>query len=381
MAASLKKLNNLEILNLGDCLLKSGGTQLICKALKGRHPKLKELILDSNEIRLKGGLNIVEAIVDKKQLVKLGINGNQFGENGLSKILKKFEEIGLKDLLEEVEDNEEPDSDEEDPDVSSDDEDNGDETVKNNQAKGPFSFGSAATPSQGSLSIFGGTPKSSNSVFGGSPAASSSSFGGASSNSRFKPSGNIFNSPKPAAENSIFGNPPSRHQFLESLLSHHLCSANLVLLWNLHLLFPSQSSEAHLIHRNPPSDLLFSEQHHQQLKHRLFRRLIRAIVQGRDCSVKQRAPTVTLTQRLLTQCSGPVQKRDLTSHRWLPRRRAQGSRRQEKDSSSRERGPVCSAARSRARRARRVTEMTTTTHTSSRKCRCRSWSRSPPGRR
>ena len=34
MAAAIKKLDKLEVLNLGDCLLKFGGTKLICNALK-----------------------------------------------------------------------------------------------------------------------------------------------------------------------------------------------------------------------------------------------------------------------------------------------------------------------------------------------------------
>ena len=51
MGAALKKLDKLEVLNLGDCLLKSAGCKLICRALKGRHPRLRELVLDSNEIR------------------------------------------------------------------------------------------------------------------------------------------------------------------------------------------------------------------------------------------------------------------------------------------------------------------------------------------
>merc|ERR1711923_656943 len=67
MASALKKLNKLEVLNLGDCLLKSGGVKLICKALKGNHPDLRELNLDSNEIRLKGGLEIVAGIADKEK--------------------------------------------------------------------------------------------------------------------------------------------------------------------------------------------------------------------------------------------------------------------------------------------------------------------------
>merc|ERR1719445_2972328 len=125
MASALKKLNNLEILNLGDCLLKSGGAKLICNALKGRHPNLKEFVLDSNEIRLKGGLNIVKAVKNKSDLVKLSIDANQFGAAGLKKIMEKLEEIGKKDIVGDTEDNEEPDSDEEDPDVSDDENDDG----------------------------------------------------------------------------------------------------------------------------------------------------------------------------------------------------------------------------------------------------------------
>ena len=52
MAAAIKKLDKLEVLNLGDCLLKFGGAKLICNALKGRHPNLKDLVLDSNEFRV-----------------------------------------------------------------------------------------------------------------------------------------------------------------------------------------------------------------------------------------------------------------------------------------------------------------------------------------
>merc|ERR1719219_3396343 len=94
MASALKKLNKLEVLNLGDCLLKSAGAKLICRALVGKHPALREFILDSNEIRLKGGLEIINAVKDKTDLVKLSIDGNQFGSAGLEKILRKLEEVG-----------------------------------------------------------------------------------------------------------------------------------------------------------------------------------------------------------------------------------------------------------------------------------------------
>jgi Ran GTPase-activating protein 1 len=51
MARALKQINQLEVLNLGDCLLKSAGAKLIARAIKNRHPNLKELVMDSNEIR------------------------------------------------------------------------------------------------------------------------------------------------------------------------------------------------------------------------------------------------------------------------------------------------------------------------------------------
>ena len=106
MAAAIKKLDKLEVLNLGDCLLKFGGTKLICNALKGRHPNLKDLILDSNEFRLKGGLSIIDAVKGKEKLAKLSIDSYQFREDGLKKNMRKMEEIGFSEIIGEVEDTE-----------------------------------------------------------------------------------------------------------------------------------------------------------------------------------------------------------------------------------------------------------------------------------
>merc|ERR1712142_334738 len=152
-------------------------------------------ILDSNEIRLKGGLEIVEAVKDKENLQSLSIDGNQFGEDGVKKIMSRLEEIGKKDIVGEVEDTEEPDSDEEDPDVSDDDEEK--ELVTN--PKPSFSF----KPSNTESSIFSGSPQSPGSVFGGS-SANASLFGGNTTNTPFKPSGSLFGS-KESPGGSIFG--------------------------------------------------------------------------------------------------------------------------------------------------------------------------------
>ena len=194
MASALRKLNNLEILNLGDCLMKSGGTKLICKALTGRHPNLRELVLDSNEIRLKGGLEIVKAIQDKDKLEKLSIDANQFGESGLKQILKKISDIGKADIVGETEDNEEPDSDEEDPDVSDDDEPAADKTKPD------------STESKTAASIFGGSPKPGASIFGGSSSSGSIFGGAAATNSPFKAGGNLF-SASPSQGTPVFGTP------------------------------------------------------------------------------------------------------------------------------------------------------------------------------
>ena len=198
MASALRKLNNLEILNLGDCLMKSGGTKLICKALTGRHPNLRELVLDSNEIRLKGGLEIVKAIQDKEKLEKLSIDANQFGESGLKQILKKISDIGKEDIVGDTEDNEEPDSDEEDPDVSDDEVDEADNSKQD------------STDSKTASSIFGGSSasKPGASIFGGAP-SSGSIFGGAASNTTpFKAAGNLF-SASPSQGTPVFGTPTS----------------------------------------------------------------------------------------------------------------------------------------------------------------------------
>merc|ERR1719239_550431 len=122
MAEALRKLEKLEMLNLGDCLLKSAGAKLICRALKGRHPGLRELVLDSNEIRAKAVDDLVKAVKGKSNLERVSISGNQLGTSGLKRVQEKFKELSLIEKLEDVEDNEEPDSEEEDPDVSDDEE-------------------------------------------------------------------------------------------------------------------------------------------------------------------------------------------------------------------------------------------------------------------
>jgi len=166
---------------------------LICRALKGRHPSLRELVLDSNEIRVKAVDDLVKAVKGKSNIERVSISGNQLGAPGLKRVQEKFKELGMIEKLEDVEDNEEPDSEEEDPDVSEDDE--GDVApVQAVAPKAAFSF-TPSSSSSTSSSIFGGASKPvGGSVFGGAATASSSLFG-SSASSPFKPAGNLFSSP------------------------------------------------------------------------------------------------------------------------------------------------------------------------------------------
>ena len=169
LADALPKLQKLEILNLGDCLLKTEGARLISYALKEGHPNLKEWYMDSNEIRLAGGFAIVDAVANKDNMELLTLDANQFGAEGCGKIMRKLENAGKRELIDEIEEDEDPeDSEEEENEEDEDDEDDADETpvVQNITS---FSFGTTPNTPQ---SIFGGasaqvtTPKS---IFGSSP--------------------------------------------------------------------------------------------------------------------------------------------------------------------------------------------------------------------
>ena len=219
MAEALKKLEKLEVLNLGDCLLKSAGAKLICRALKGRHPGLRELVLDSNEIRVKAVDDLVKAVKGKSNLERVSISGNQLGASGLKRAQEKFKELGMIEKLEDVEDNEEPDSDEEDPDVSEDEEE-AEPAVQAVTPKAAFSFTPSSSGSTSS-SIFGGASKPvGGSVFGGgSSTAASSSLFGSSASSPFKPAGNLFSAPAPSVFSPASSSKPEASSTTPSIFS------------------------------------------------------------------------------------------------------------------------------------------------------------------
>lgn len=108
LAEALPKMQKLEVLNLGDCLLKTEGARLIAYALKESHANLRELHMDSNEIRLAGGFAIVDAIANKDKLEKLTLDTNQFGAEGCGRIMQKLHAVGKRQAIDEIEDDEEP---------------------------------------------------------------------------------------------------------------------------------------------------------------------------------------------------------------------------------------------------------------------------------
>ena len=71
----LPGLKNLEVINFGDCLVKTAGAKALAQALQKGVPNLKELNLSFDEIDAEGALAISEASQNKDFLEKLDLNG------------------------------------------------------------------------------------------------------------------------------------------------------------------------------------------------------------------------------------------------------------------------------------------------------------------
>jgi Ran GTPase-activating protein 1 len=94
IAKVLSHLQNLKEINFGDCLLKTAGAILLANVLASGHSNLEELNLGHNEIRIKGGIQLIKALSNKLKLKVLNINGNQFGEGGRVQIEDEIKNIG-----------------------------------------------------------------------------------------------------------------------------------------------------------------------------------------------------------------------------------------------------------------------------------------------
>jgi len=129
---ALPHLQNLEVMNFGDCLVRTEGANAIAEALDSYDfPKLKEIILSFNEIKKEGALNLASKASKLPGLSKLDLNGNQIGEDGVDEIRGCVEERllgsfsddeGSDDEDDEQEEEEEEEEDEESEDSTAQDE-------------------------------------------------------------------------------------------------------------------------------------------------------------------------------------------------------------------------------------------------------------------
>ncbi|KAK7476958.1 hypothetical protein BaRGS_00031817 [Batillaria attramentaria] len=113
MSKVLPQLQALEVINFGDCLLKTEGALALAKALKLGQKKLKELILSGNEIKQSGAIAVTEAMTDKENLAVLDLNANQLGEEGVELVQNSMEAVGKLEFLASLSDDEGCSDDEE----------------------------------------------------------------------------------------------------------------------------------------------------------------------------------------------------------------------------------------------------------------------------
>lgn len=128
MADALEHMQNLEHINFGDCLLRSGGAEVIGNALTEGHVKLKELVLSFNEVNKDAAVVVAEAMAEKPELLRLDLDGNQLGEEGVELVrgtmeaINKLDQLGSLSEDEGSEEEEEGDEDDDYEDVDDDDE-------------------------------------------------------------------------------------------------------------------------------------------------------------------------------------------------------------------------------------------------------------------
>ncbi|KAF5292137.1 hypothetical protein FQA39_LY14092 [Lamprigera yunnana] len=109
----LLHLQKLKIINFGDCLLKTKGALRLAEGLKTDHNNLEELILGFNEIGLKGGIAIANAMNNKFKLKNLLLDGNSFNSEARKQIEETFKSIGGDSTLLSIDECESEEDDEE----------------------------------------------------------------------------------------------------------------------------------------------------------------------------------------------------------------------------------------------------------------------------
>uniref|UniRef100_A0A8C7V891 Ran GTPase activating protein 1 n=1 Tax=Oncorhynchus mykiss TaxID=8022 RepID=A0A8C7V891_ONCMY len=122
MAQALKHLRSVQVINFGDCLVRSEGAIAIAEAITEGLPILKELNLSFGEITGEAALLVAQSVEGKATLEKLDLNGNCLGEEGCDALREVMDGLNMGDLLGSLSDDEgEPE--EEDDDEDEDEED------------------------------------------------------------------------------------------------------------------------------------------------------------------------------------------------------------------------------------------------------------------
>eukprot|EP00072_Mus_musculus_P062388 XP_011243826.1 PREDICTED: ran GTPase-activating protein 1 isoform X2 [Mus musculus] len=166
---TLKTLRQVEVINFGDCLVRSKGAVAIADAVRGGLPKLKELNLSFCEIKRDAALVVAEAVADKAELEKLDLNGNALGEEGCEQLQEVMDSFNMAKVLaslsddegEDEDEEEEGEEDDEEEEDEEDEEDDDEEEEEQEEEEEPPQRGSGeepATPSRKILDPNSGEP-------------------------------------------------------------------------------------------------------------------------------------------------------------------------------------------------------------------------------
>uniref|UniRef100_A0A8C7FSB1 RAN GTPase activating protein 1a n=1 Tax=Oncorhynchus kisutch TaxID=8019 RepID=A0A8C7FSB1_ONCKI len=142
MAQALKHLRSVQVINFGDCLVRSEGAIAIAEAITEGLPILKELNLSFGEITGEAALLVAQSVEGKATLEKLDLNGNCLGEEGCDAVREVMDGLNMGDLLGSLSDDEgepEEDDDEDEDDEEEEDDDVEEEDSSVNQVSSPLS--------------------------------------------------------------------------------------------------------------------------------------------------------------------------------------------------------------------------------------------------
>ncbi|KAG7226509.1 hypothetical protein INR49_003830 [Caranx melampygus] len=96
---ALKHLRNVQVINFGDCLVRSEGAIALAAVLREGLPILKELNLSFGEITEAAALVVARAVMDKPHMEKVDLNGNCLGEEGCEALREVMENMDKGDVL------------------------------------------------------------------------------------------------------------------------------------------------------------------------------------------------------------------------------------------------------------------------------------------